>query len=63
MGLDSYLNSVEGSDKNKLFMCDEELVEDREIGYYRKFWTLHEWMSKAAMSHGYSNEDEFNCVT
>jgi hypothetical protein len=62
MGLDSYFNSVEGSVKNELFMCDED-VEHREIGYYRKFWTLHLWMFKTAVTHGYSPEDEFNDVS
>jgi len=63
MGLDCYAEEVEilnAEEKTEKFLEDEEIHNPSwEIGYWRKFWALHNWMAKLYQEKG-GDDNDFN---
>ena len=61
MGLDSYVYADDKAIKDNEGII--ELSDDRKgIGYWRKCWFIHSYMSEYYQQHYDENEYDFNCI-
>ena len=61
MGLDSYVYADDKAIKDSEGII--ELSDDRKgIGYWRKCWFIHSYMSEYYQQHYDENEYDFNCI-